>query len=220
MRINNIRAFSSLLTAAGLSLAFQTAGAAVLSFQDLGPGLSSTAGPTGQGTAYTNLPATDTFSNSFGCQSCLSSVLVNNNGNNFNFYDGFQFTVAASTIDAMSSTFSLQKLFQIDNLQMRVYSVAGNSTFPVLGPVNGLKGGWSTPIDFGSGTETGEISALSDIMLGSGTYILEVRGDVIGTAGGSYSGNINLSPVPLPAALPLLISGLGLLGGLARKRLA
>jgi hypothetical protein len=220
MRINKIRAFSSLLTAAGLGLAFQTAGAAVLSFQDLGPGLTSTAGPTGQGTAYTNLPATDTFSNSFGCQACGASVLLNSGGNNFNFYNDFEFTVASSTIDAVSSTINLQNLFQIDNLQMRVYSVAGNSTFPALGPVNGLQGGWSTPVNFTAGPESGEISALSDIMLGAGTYILEVRGDVIGTAGGSYAGNLNLSPVPLPAALPLLISGLGLLGGLARKRLA
>ena len=220
MRINKIRAFSALLTAAGFGFVYQTAGAAVLSFQDLGPGLTSTSGPTGQGTAYTTLPATDTFGNSFGCQACSSSVLVNAGGasNTYNFYDDFEFTVATSTIDAVSSTINLQKLLQVDNLQMRVYTAAGNASLPALGSVNGLQGGWSTPVNFTVGSESGQISALSDIMLSAGTYVLEVRGDVIGTSGGSYSGNLNLSPVPLPAALPLLLTGLGLLGGLVRKR--
>jgi hypothetical protein len=220
MRINKIRAFSAVLSVAGLSLVQQTAGAAALSFQDLGPGLTSTSGPTGQGTTYTTLPATDTFGNSFGCQACSSSVLVTggNASNTFNFYDDFEFTVAASTIDSVSSTINLQNLLQVDNLQMRVYTAAGNSLLPVLGPVSGLQAGWSTPVNFTVGSESGEISALSDVMLGAGTYVLEVRGDVVGTSGGSYSGNLNLSPVPLPAALPLLFSGLGLLGGLIRKR--
>jgi hypothetical protein len=222
MRINKIRAFSALLSAAGLSLVYQTAGAAVLSFQDLGPGLTSTSGPTGQGTDYTTLPATDTFGNAFGCQACSSSVLVTvgsgSASTNYNFYDDFEFTVASSTIDAVSSTINLQKLLQVDNLQMRVYTAAGNSPPVVTGPVNGLQAGWSTPVNFVAGTESGEFSALSDVMLGAGTYVLEVRGDVVGTSGGSYSGNLNLSPVPLPAALPMLLSGLGLLGGLVRKR--
>ena len=220
MRINKIRAFSALLTAAGLGFVYQTAGAAVLSFQDLGPGLTSTSGPTGQGTAYTTLPATDTFGNSFGCHACSSSVLVTGGSpsNTYNFYDDFEFTVASSTIDAVSSTIDLQQLLQVDNLQMRVYTAAGNSPPVVTGPVNGLQAGWSTPVNFIAGTESGEFSALSDVMLGAGTYVLEIRGDVVGTSGGSYSGNLNLSPVPLPAALPLLLSGLGLLGGLVRKR--
>ena len=218
--MNKISALSALLSAAGLSLVCQTAGAAALSFQDLGPGLTSTSGPTGQGTTYTTLPATDTFGNSFGCQSCSSSVLVSggNASNTYNFYDDFEFTVAAATIDSVSSTINLQNLLQVDNLQMRVDTAAGNSPLPVLGPLNGLQAGWSTPVNFTVGSESGEISALSDVMLGAGTYVLEVRGDVVGTSGGSYSGNLNLSPVPLPAALPLLLSGLGLLGGLVRKR--
>jgi hypothetical protein len=54
-------------------------------------------------------------------------------------------------------------------------------------------------------------------MLNAGTYVLEVRGNVVGSAGGSYSGNLNLVPTPLPAALPLLLSGIGLLGGVIRR---
>jgi hypothetical protein len=54
--------------------------------------------------------------------------------------------------------------------------------------------------------------------LTGGPYVLEIQGDVTGTSGGTYTGSLNLNPVPLPAALPLLLSGLGLLGGTLRKR--
>ncbi len=63
-------------------------------------------------------------------------------------------------------------------------------------------------------------TVLSPTTLSAGTYVLEVRGNVTGTAGGGYSGVIDLQPVPVPAALPLMLSGLGLLGGLLRKRAA
>ena len=56
--------------------------------------------------------------------------------------------------------------------------------------------------------------------LAAGTYVLEVRGMATGTSGGSYSGTLNVAPVPLPATLPLLLSGLGLLGGLLRRGLS
>ena len=55
-------------------------------------------------------------------------------------------------------------------------------------------------------------------MLNAGSYVLEVRGNVTGSAGGSYSGSLNLVPTPVPAALPLLLSGLGIFGGAVRSR--
>jgi hypothetical protein len=48
--------------------------------------------------------------------------------------------------------------------------------------------------------------------------VLEVRGDVTGTSGGSYAGTLNLQPVPLPAAAWLLISGFAGLVPLVRRR--
>jgi hypothetical protein len=61
-------------------------------------------------------------------------------------------------------------------------------------------------------------TVLNPTTLAAGTYVLEIRGDVTGSDGGTYSGSLNLNPVPLPAALPLLLSGFGLLGGTLRKR--
>jgi hypothetical protein len=218
----------SLAVTAGLCLAHAgSAAAAALSYEDLATGLSAGVSPTGTATNYTSLPVTDIYGNLFTCTACGSKVLVSDAGNPFNFYDDYGFSVASSTIDAVSSTINLGKFFQIDNLQMRLYTDNGGTLLPVLNNSppgvksgNPANGGWSAPLNYGSGAQSGQISVLNDIMLNQGTYVLEVRGDVVGTAGGSYAGTLNLSPVPLPAALPLILSGLGLLGGLARERFA
>jgi hypothetical protein len=124
-------------------------------------------------------------------------------------------TSSRSTVDAASFLLNDGSTFAINDLQMRLYSTTGN-TLPFLGDSPaGLEANWSNPIS----TNTAQ-SNLATTMLAAGTYVLEVRGDVTGQAGGSYTGIINLQPVPLPAALPLLLSGFGLLGGLARKRRA
>ncbi len=51
----------------------------------------------------------------------------------------------------------------------------------------------------------------------SGTYFLDVAGTADGSSGGNYIGQLNLSSVPLPAAIWLLISGPGLFGAVARR---
>ena len=57
----------------------------------------------------------------------------------------------------------------------------------------------------------------NSLLAAGGTYALEIRGNVTGASGGTYSGSINFSPLPLPAALPLLLGGLGLLDLRRRK---
>lgn len=225
---------------AGLFLApAGSALATTLSYEDLATGVSldtavpGVAPPTGATTNYNSLPVTDFYGNSFTCSACGSKVLVSDAGKSFNFYDDYVFSVANSTLDSVSSTINLGKFFEINNLQMRLYGdpnvgtsgptvslpVLGNSP-PGLKSGNPANGGWSNPINYQLGGSAQQISVLDDIMLGQGTYVLEVRGDVVGTAGGNYAGFLNLSPVPIPAALPLMLSGLGLLGGVVRKRLA
>jgi hypothetical protein len=190
--------------------------AATVSWEETAAGLTGN----GTGTDYTHLPVSDHYGSSFGPSAGDLAAAPG-----FSFYDDFIFTVASSTVDAVTSTIDLGKLLQIDDLQVRLYTLAGNPTLPVLSdsPAGLKAGGWSTPVDFSAAGQTGEFSVLPETMLAAGTYVLEVRGEVKGTGGGSYSGTINLSPVspvPLPAALALLVSGLGALGGLARKRSA
>jgi hypothetical protein len=187
----------------------QTATAATLTYEQ------TAAGRTGSGTItdYSQLPVSDFFGNNL---AKATGTLGAPADPGFTFYDDYIFSVANSTVDAASFVLNEGRTLAISNLQMRLYEVAGNSPLPVLGDSPaGLMANWSTPI-----SSNGSTTDLGTTMLTSGTYVLEVRGDVTGTAGGSYAGLIDLQPVPVPAALPLLLSGLGLLGGLVRKRLA
>ncbi|MGH8209357.1 MAG: FxDxF family PEP-CTERM protein [Steroidobacteraceae bacterium] len=200
---------SALTVTAGLCLAQAgNASAATLSYEETASGITGS----GAVTAYSALPVSDFFGNNLGPS---SGTLGSPADPGFTFYDDFVFTVASSTVDAASFLLNEGSTLSIDDLQMRLYSTTGN-TLPVLGDSPaGLQAGWSTPI-----SSNGVTTNLPTTMLTSGAYVLEVRGAVTGAAGGSYAGLIDLQPVPLPAALPLMLSGLGLLGGMVRKRFA
>jgi hypothetical protein len=62
------------------------------------------------------------------------------------------------------------------------------------------------------------VAVIDPITLGVGNYVLEIRGDVTGTAGGGYAGVLNISPVPEPGEWALLLFGLGLMGFIAARR--
>lgn len=130
------------------------------------------------------------------------------------FYDAFVIQVTNSTGDSISSTINLPPNFQITGFEERLYAYTG--TAPTIGPVKGALDAWTIPV----GT-LGTVAVLPATFLAAGTYVLEVRGDVTGTSGGAYAGAFQLTAVPLPAALPLLFSGmggLGAFGGLFSRR--
>jgi hypothetical protein len=165
----------------------------------------------GAGTSFNSLPAVGTYSNAFsGPQAAIPGAP----SPGFGFYDDYMFTVAASTADSVSSTIDLGTL-AVTGLQERLYKVTGNTPLPVLGD---SAGPWSATVPFTvPGVATGETTVLTPEMLTSGTYVLEIRGTATGANGGGYTGQLDLQPVPLPAALPLLLCGLGLLGGAVRR---
>jgi hypothetical protein len=193
----------------GLSLLQMTsASAAVLSYEQTASGRTGS----GTGTSYLSLPTTDTYAKSF------TSPTTQIGTTGFGFYDDFIFSVATASVDAITSTIDFANVLGISNLQVRLYNTSGNPNLPVLGaPSGGAIDAWSQTFNIAPGTNE-TVSVLPQTMLGAGTYVLEVRGNVTGSAGGSYSGSLNLVPAPLPAALPLLLSGLGLLGGAASRR--
>lgn len=134
------------------------------------------------------------------------------------FFDDYVFTIASSNIDSWTASLNLGSLVGLSNLRVRLFNVAGNTngagTLDVVtgAPAGGsLLDSWSTPVSGG----TGSYVIFNPAVLARGTYDLQVEADVSGIVSGTYVGQLNASPVPLPAALPLLLSGLGLVGGAA-----
>ena len=175
---------------------------------------------TGSGaTTDATLGGTFTYSNAYGTlPNTLYTPPVGKPyaGVNFNFYDDYKFTISGSTVSSVSSTINLGDIFAIDNLQARIYSVSGN-TVPTLGAPTGVLAPWGTTNTAVPGG-TLSYTVLSNVSLNPGTYVLELRGNVSGLAGGSYSGVLNVAPVPVPSALWLMSSAIVGLGTIGRKR--
>jgi len=131
----------------------------------------------------------------------------------FGFYDDFLFTIPDATTNSIASTISLSNILGISDLQVRLYSATQSNPLPILGKPDGtVIDGWTTIIAPGS-----SVSVVSPTNLGAGTYVLEVRGNVFGSSGGSYSGVLNVAAVPVPATLWLFGSAIGGLITLRRR---
>jgi hypothetical protein len=146
------------------------------------------------------------------------NALVGTSGTgSYSFQDTYVLSVPVATAgDLLTATLNLADIFNISNLQVRMYGFAQGTPLPGA-TVGAIPGGALTPIGW-TGFASGQNSlTLSFSAIPAGSYYLDIRGSVTGTAGGSYLAALNVAPVPLPAALPLLMSGLGLLG-LRRRR--
>ncbi|WP_317204286.1 FxDxF family PEP-CTERM protein [Janthinobacterium sp.] len=69
-----------------------------------------------------------------------------------------------------------------------------------------------------AGSGVGGSWNINPFTIGSGSYTLEVIGDVTGKIHGSYNGTLNVSAVPEPETYGMLMAGLGLLGFAARRK--
>ncbi len=163
-----------------------------------------------------------TFTRSFTAATTPTSNLSNSTTGTsvWNFQDTIAFTLAGPVNgDVLTATLNLANVLNISNLQIRLYGWANGTGVqnPILGapslysPVPNSVVGWQSAPN-GSTTITASFANVP-----TGTYYLDIRGDVTGSLGGSYVGILNVQPVPLPAGLPLLLSGLGLLGLRARR---
>lgn len=132
------------------------------------------------------------------------------------FYDDYAFQVDGSTFNSLTATIDLGTWFDISNLQVRLYQGTLQTT-TTGNPGPALLAAWSTQA-LTAQSSGGDVQVIAPIDLAPGSYVLEVRGNITGTYGGSYAGVLNLAPVPEPGAIGMMLAGLGLLGFVARRR--
>lgn len=133
----------------------------------------------------------------------------------YNFKDRWDFTLtsgaSASSLAAAFTfvdPFGVVGTFGISNLQVNLLDA---SLFTVVT-------GWQTVTINSPFTQT--VSVTPATGLAAGNYSLQIRGTLLAPPA-AYSGSLIATaptPVPLPAAMPLLLIGLGALGGMARRK--
>jgi len=203
-------------TVAGIGSTALVAGAATpataymtLSAEEVGPGDSTITSPLAV-TPFT-VPGNNGY---VGQLTSSDETPITGAPSGYTFYDDYAFSIpTGASADSITSTIDLNNVFNINSLDVRLYQYAtsgGTSVNPVL--VLGTPNGTVYESTNSGGTD------MLNATLAAGTYVLEVRGVVTGSSGGTYAGTLQVAPVPLPAALPLLLSGLSLLGGLIRRR--
>lgn len=155
-------------------------------------------------------PATVAFSNSAvntGTTTTVGPIT-------YNFLDTWSFTLAADAqVGSISTTFDFGAgpggpTFGISNLQVNLRADA-------LGAVPLVS--WLTVTPAGPGF-TSSVALIPPSPLLAGSYLLQIRGTVGST--GAYGGSVIANapaPIPLPAALPLFLCGLGALGARIRR---
>ena len=177
----------------------------------------------GVGTQVVNVPraASFGFTNSFNQAGNVSTgsnfgSSATGGGAPWNFQDNILFDTNGASVQAQASAL----LSNVSDLQIRIIALnnpATDNPFDVTSPANAsallggssvvtIENGWTNfvggPVDY---------TATMLKTIAAGDYILQVRGEA--TTGSSYAGTITFTPVPLPSSLVMLLSGLGLLGG-------
>ncbi len=161
-------------------------------------------------------PGNYTYSDSWSAPQTTSVT-----GTTSGFFDDFVFTINPGQVDLLTSSISLGNFLGISGMKVELYDYAANGgvtpleTTPVAG--TGYDA-WSSTVAFPGGTST--VSLLQPVTLNAGTYVIEVKGTANGTSGGNYTGSLNLTPVPVPATAWLMLSGIGGLGIMSRRRKA
>lgn len=128
------------------------------------------------------------------------------------FIDDYLFQIAPSKADAVSATISNSD-FAVTNLFATLYSLSSNPGGLALTQPVGT-------VYYGQVTESGPATLIQidPVTLAGGSYVLQISGAASGPSGGSYTGTLNLSPVPLPPSFPLLLTGLLGFAGLVLPR--
>lgn len=213
MIATRILAAGALLTLAGTA----TAGSLSLTCQVLSPG-SVTSCPA-SAPVYT-VPGQYNYVDSFSSSEASGKISgadiyggpIYGNLGSAGFIDDYFFQIMPASADAVSATIS-NGTFAVSSLFATLYSLSANPGGLVLEQPVGT-------VYYGDITDNGpaRLVQINPVTLAAGAYVLQISGTSSGSAGGSYTGTLNLSPVPLPPSLPLLLTGLLGFAGLILPR--
>jgi hypothetical protein len=185
--------------------------------QNDGVGTVQISNLTGNGGGASNYLFDQSFTNPTGSFASNTGPLAN--GDTYGFISSYVIDVPTSTAGAYLFSLNLAASTGLDNLTARLYEYNANGiqnlTLGVTGAVTtGLVDSWSA-------SSNGYVASttLAPISIPGGYYVLEVAGQEAGSTSGAYSGQLSITPVPLPGGLPLLLTScVGLAGFVKAKR--
>lgn len=168
----------------------------------------------------------DTFSSAQGggfvSQDGASVVTASIGGLNY-FYDDFVFTLPTAPLanfDSAAVTIDMGSFVGLQNFSARLYKLDnGMASLTTGAPSNPPVQAWTSTSLLAPGV-TSTTLLFQNVSLQSGaSYALEFRGTINGAFGGSYGGQLNITPVPEPASASLLLASLGVMAvaGLRRR---
>jgi len=183
----------------------------------LGVGISDLTGAAGGGTYL--------FSQSFTSPTGSFAGPGTVNGNPYGFVASYVIDVSPSMANAFVFSLNLSAANGLDDLTARLYEYSANGILNlVLGNVGALSSGaldtWSASSNPSGLNPVASTTLPTTNLTNGGEFVLEIAGLETGTSNGAYSGQLAITPVPLPAALPLLLTSLGGFVLLGRRRRA
>jgi hypothetical protein len=202
-----------------LSQSFASTAAGQTPTTAIGTGANDGAGSVGGSDLTGNGNSTYLFNQSYNNSTGSFSAGTLNNGDSFGLVASYVVALPTSTAGAYVFSLNLTSTTGVDDLSARLYSYGPgeNTTLGITGalPQGGIVSPWSASSNGGPVDST----TMGATNVSAGLYVLEVVGQLSpGATSGSYSGQLSVAPVPLPAALPLLLSGFGVLVGFVGRR--
>lgn len=152
-----------------------------------------------------------------------SPVVLATIGGKAYFYDDYGFNLPLTpevSFNAAAVSIDLGSFLSLQNFQARLYKLDGGLASLTTGlPSSGTPIKSWTSSALVSPAFTGTTVLFQNVSLQAGaTYALEFRGTIEGSFGGSYGGNLNITPVPEPDGLALAGASLGVLALVQRRR--